>query len=751
MDSTDHGHGAPKAAVPRKPVPTAAAAPPPPSVTKKAARPVAPALACLAGTLLGTLIFSWRWIVSGAPLLLISLLLGEWNGCRVLPWLPLWVIFTTVNFAYAVVAPSWLLTCAFAALCYPAVILSCLFQFKFAAKFARRRSRRLLRHVFFVQDTVGLFDLPALEIDTDSTGLFVVRGLTISLSTLTATAYGIEVGVKLSDDMELAIQTDKVVIKLFRRIEIGDVYANIKGDDEMCFSDIKPWPNSPRDMAKDQFMATGTPILKVAMASSKAASSDVNGRLDGSSDPEVNLKPVKKLSPDDKKARADYDGTIKHILETSTSYLASGMLKRIAEGRELKDLLDNESNLRAAISAHMHDQPTIAHPPRKSIRLTTLSHNKHPKAKLFLHRLPFLYRLILNPISYFHPIFIKSLTSTGSGRWFASLMKKHFFKHYSTSDAEVRRLEGRISAWLADANFAVGLTDMYCTAHVPMDTDFDIDCKFKLADLKAHRTLPEAVNLTQVIHLGGADATFTLPSFLLPHHEHIMPSKLTDFEELQMQQEIEEAKGTPKAVQLQQKLERRQRDETAMKISAHGHLPALFDQQLLNFIAATVKATKVIEVEKGHEAVLLKRRADSIAAESISSDTIVADVITPDNLSAGSAGSKDSKGSKGSDRDTIGSSASTPASPRNSVSQSNFTGRMNQTFKGMNTKIVDGWRKAGINTVNAVANDRWIAKVVGNIMRKLENAQGDVGYSGLITLPLAQYREKAETAPKILP
>ncbi|KAI1339184.1 hypothetical protein F5Y15DRAFT_80944 [Xylariaceae sp. FL0016] len=749
----------PPRVIPRKPVPSTPTTPTSPTTSEKASASTStttstpraskkPAsafalLTWLAVTLLGPLILRWPWIASGTPFLLVSLILGEWHGRRVVQWLPLWAIFTTINFAYVVAASSWLILWAYAALCYPAIILSCLFQFDAAANWARRRARGLLRHVSFVQDTVGLFDLPALEIDTDTTGLFVVRGLTLSLSTLTATAYGIEVGVKLSDDMELAIQTDKVVIKLFRRIEIGDVYANIKGSDEMCFGDIHPWPN-PRDMTKDQFIVSGTPILKAARESSDDAPSDVKGESDGSSDSEVNLQSVKALSPDDENARANYDSAISNITQTSTNYIAKCMLQKIAKAREMSDLLDNDLNLRAAVSAHIHDKPTIAHPPRKSIRLTTLAHNKHPKIKLFLHRLPFLYRLLLNPISYFHPIFIKSLTSTGSGRWFVSLMKKHFFKHYTSSDAEIRRLEGRISAWLADANFAVGLSDLYCTGHVPMDTDFDIECKFKIADLKAHRTLPEAVNLTQVIHLGGADATFTLPSFMLPHHEHLMPTKLTDFEEMRLLNEIEEARGTPKAVQLQQDLKRRQRDETAIKISAHGHLPAMFDQELLNFAAATVKATKVIEVEKGHEALLLKRAETDLR----NSVPIASETIAPDNVSTGSTGST---GSNESDRNTTVSVASAPVSPRSSVSQSNFAGRVNQTFKGMNTKMMDGWRKAGVNTVNVVANDRWIARIIGNIMRKLEKAQGDVGYSGIIALPLAEYRARAEMEPKILP
>ena len=48
-----------------------------------------------------------------------------------------------------------------------------------------------------------------------------------------------DAGLKLADDIELALYADEVVIRLFRRIEIGDVYANIKGGKfEMTFSAI---------------------------------------------------------------------------------------------------------------------------------------------------------------------------------------------------------------------------------------------------------------------------------------------------------------------------------------------------------------------------------------------------------------------------------------------------------------------------------------------------------------------------------
>ncbi|KAL5441317.1 hypothetical protein PMIN06_009407 [Paraphaeosphaeria minitans] len=727
----------------RKPVPTNTIpdAAPPKLQSKSSFAP----LAYLAFTVLAATVLSWRWILSGTPFLASSLAIGEWNGKRVFPWVPMWAIFTVLCVTSMVASTSWVLYWGCAAACYTALSLSCLFQFRFAAKILRRYLKNVLQECHIVQDSISLFDLPALEIDKDTVGLFVVRGLTFSLSTLTATAYGIEVGVKLDDDMELSIQTDKVTVALFRRIQIGDVYANVKGRDEMTFKEVHQFPNE-RDMSMDTLIARDTPLLKAAYASAKKGFSEIQEELgDAVEVPGPDDKLVRKLSPDEEMARIEVDKFTRHILNTSTSHIAQEMLKRTAKERDVDGVLDSNNKLRAAVCAQVHEQPTVMHPPTKSIRLTTLSHNKHPNFKKFLHRLPLLYRLLLNPISYFHPIYIRSVTSAGSGKWFVSLMKDHFFKHYSQSDAEVRRLESRISAWLADANFAVGLTDLFCTAQVPVDTDYDIECKFKIGDLMAHRTLPEAVNLTQVVHLGGADATFVLPSYLLPHHEHLFPPILTDFDVMRMEQEIEEMAGTPQAVRMKKDLERRRKDETCMKIAVHGHLPALFDQQLLNFVAATVKATKVIEVEKGHEELVLKRaetdklemevrRVDSIASESVKSDQA-------------------SMSSNESDTATTGSQASVPASTQSTASNRNTAWKagMAKTFKGMNTKIQDGWRKAGIQTVNVVANDRWIASIVGKIMRKMEKAQGDVGYSGLIAMPMAEYREKAESESKLLP
>ena len=61
---------------------------------------------------------------------------------------------------------------------------------------------------------------------------------------------------------------------------------------------------------------------------------------------------------------------------------------------------------------------------------------------------------------------------------------------------------------------------------------------------------------------------------------------------------VEEADGKPKEIQAQHSLDQAGKDEANVKISVLAPLPACFDQKLLDFIAALVKATKVVEIEK---------------------------------------------------------------------------------------------------------------------------------------------------------
>jgi hypothetical protein len=544
-----------------------------------------------------------------------------------------------------------------------------------------------------------------LEIDTEVEGLFVVRGITLSLSHLSIVAHGVEVGIKLSKDVELSIQVDEVTVRLFRSITIGDVYANVKGGEfEMTFGKLS------RRSTGDSLMVSDTPLLEAAAARGDTTRPDfarTRSRVTSGGYPKdvsakKGLDSLTQISPDDTYQK--YKAALAYIQKTSS---IQESLAEIEKSRpyDTNFAVGNEKSLRAAICSQLHDRPSVPHPPLQSVRVTTLKNLSSPRTRQFMHRLPLLLRLLLNPLSYFHPIKIASITAAGSGKWLQHTLHEHVFKHYGETDSGIRRLERRVSMWLSDANFVLELVDINALANVPLSTKNDITSQLKINDVLAYRTLPKEVNLKEVVRLGGADANVTIPSFLLPHHEHVLPPEPTEEDELRHEEEVEQADGLPKEVQAAKELERAIKDETVVPFSAHAKLPAIFDQELLDFIAALVKAVKIIEMEKDPEV--------QEVAEALEETDIMESPTSP-----------------------------TKRSLRDVALQLNAN--MKKSMKVVN----DGMRRVGID---AVANDRFIAKLVGKITKKLETAQGDLGYSGDIPVPLKPYRDRAESATKLLP
>ena len=161
--------------------------------------------------------FSWarRWLISGAAIESFLVVYGAETGNRIFPDIPLWTFLATFNLIYAICSTSWLLHAMFATFCYLAALFTSIAQFKFAANMARRVLRKLLgQHPHFVRDKLALFNLPALEIDTDVDGLFVIRGVTISLLNLSLVAHGIELG-------RSHLTKSNVACSLFRRSQAG--------------------------------------------------------------------------------------------------------------------------------------------------------------------------------------------------------------------------------------------------------------------------------------------------------------------------------------------------------------------------------------------------------------------------------------------------------------------------------------------------------------------------------------------------
>lgn len=138
------------------------------------------------------LIASWiqGWLTSGCAAESFLLLSGpaeHWSVSR-------YTLLAALNAAHLLASTSWLFHPAFAAICWPLVVVTCIVQYATVSSFARKRFRSWLKYMHFYRDKIAFFYLPSLVIDTDLDGLVTIRGITFSILDLTIELHGIEVG-----------------------------------------------------------------------------------------------------------------------------------------------------------------------------------------------------------------------------------------------------------------------------------------------------------------------------------------------------------------------------------------------------------------------------------------------------------------------------------------------------------------------------------------------------------------------------
>jgi hypothetical protein len=263
-------------------------------------------------------------------------LLGSSKGYRILPFINLWTLLVTLNLVYAVAATSWPTYQILIAGCYASIFFTCLFQFSLTAHFVSAWLGSLFRKVHLFQDKIAVFNIPALEIDIDVDGLMVIRGLTISFLELTIVAHGIEVGIKLSDDMEPAIQTEECTVAFFRKIEIEDVYGNLKwGEFEMTFhklaeNALAAWRrrNGSRSGSAS---SSDAQYRRVATSKVNMTNERTGGSAMQNSSAKSSFESLTRLSFGDELARKEYEETLQWIQETSAVRQCGEYVKLIAQ------------------------------------------------------------------------------------------------------------------------------------------------------------------------------------------------------------------------------------------------------------------------------------------------------------------------------------------------------------------------------------------------------------------------------------
>ncbi|CCG84440.1 protein of unknown function [Taphrina deformans PYCC 5710] len=491
-------------------------------------------------------LYDWsaRWALSGAPLLCFVLLSGRLGWLSKSPKLLLWTLFN-VNAAYALLSTSWLFYDFYVVTSYPTIFVLAILSSKRLQKLVRKTLGFLLSGFNFNEDKLAFFDLPAIDIDDgDVPCLLVIRGFTFSLSTMTFVVHGVEVGVKLNDDIELAIQTDRFTWRLFREISIGDVYGSVKSSFQ---PDNRPHQDNYQDNRKaEEDMTDGRRPKTTRDLSQIEAQGDI-----------------------DQVAKERYESRLRHIQETNTVVKARG---------EIGSRITDDNKIKAAIGATIFPDTSVPNPPRQQIKSSYLNSLIPGWIMAIIKGVPVLLRLFLNPMSYNHPVHFDSIVLTGSGEYINKVLDTQFFKYYPDVNKEIRKLHGEVKEFLANGNFSLILPNILGLASVPMLTQYDIVTFVKAprvlllrSNRDESRAEPDVLSVDEVAEITGLASTFTIPSYLLPNHEHLIPPPPEDASE---------------------------DDVAAVKMSIIGSLPGKFHPDMVDFAINVVKASQVLSLHK---------------------------------------------------------------------------------------------------------------------------------------------------------
>lgn len=189
------------------------------------------------------------------------------------------------------------------------------------------------------------------------------------------------------------MHVDEVTIPLFRSINVGHVYSNVKGgNSEMTFNDIG---ENGIEADDDSIFQANTALLRAATAGSEGfkdrpklreALTGVSWMTDSSA--KQVFESVTTLSPDDQEAEKQYLDVLEEIRTSSAIFQSQQrVIQCVKLGQDGSLQVENANDLRAATCAELQEVPSVVHPPLRSVRVTTLQGLTPPAVRRFLVRI----------------------------------------------------------------------------------------------------------------------------------------------------------------------------------------------------------------------------------------------------------------------------------------------------------------------------------------------------------------------------
>ncbi|KAF3294398.1 hypothetical protein TWF132_003387 [Orbilia oligospora] len=678
--------------------------------------------------------WSKRWWISGVPLLCFLILYGasisklpNTHPTQRLPYV------VGILIVYLIFSTSWLAHYALTIITWPVVAILATANFTFLQTVVRRSMRRLGRDMHYFQNKIACFDLPALDIDVRANGMMVIEGLTFTVSTFTLEAHSIEVVLKVDDGLEVCLRAEKAIARLGRCVEIGDVYVALK-------TEMDTGPGSVFAIRRSNTFDT----LKESKRPEQLRPKSLGDTIEKVKD----VTDTHYLDEDESYAIQEYSRRLNHIHENTAIHAAR---KRLLTSTDDKYSRLTIKEKKAMIASELQTAASITHPPTWSIAVSQLKARTPAWIHEFNNRFPVFQLTMLNVIAHLHPVKCNGVIGNLTGLFASGMLEQAVFKHYKNENKEISKLASRVQTWLETGNFVVQVSKINGVAQVPSTVSYDILASIKTSTVQIFKVLvapeisdplldgddaisvesavsnmsnssgksrvsftikdkvglkqEEDKGISEVARITGLSGTVEVPSLLLPHHEYLFPpppaskgsygrvlakveEDVTVFGEEDDRLEgdflVDDFDGRKTAAGV---ADSEEKDEVYVIATVLASLPAQFNSTTLHFATALLKASKLIEIEKG------------------------VPFLGKDNLNGIDGGEEDEGG--------------TSATPTRSRSLSKMGTKINKVMK---------------RTVTGAVDDAWIARLLGRLVGKVENLKGEVGYKMPIAVDLGPRR-----------
>ncbi|KAF3922739.1 hypothetical protein ABW21_db0207518 [Orbilia brochopaga] len=683
--------------------------------------------------------WSTRWFLSGIPLLCFLILIGA-QPSDLLDTAPSQRLphVAVVILVHLILSTSWLAYYLLAILTWPVVVVLSIANSVILQGLFRRFIKRIGRDLHYFQDKIACFDLPALDIDVHILGMMVIEGATFTLSTLTIEAHSIEVALKVDDGLEICFRTEKAVARLGRSVEIGDVYITLK-------TEMDTGPGSTfatrRCNTVDMMGEIGRQPEHLHPRSLGDAIEQVKDVTDTQfldEDEEAAIQAYRA------RVQHIHDNTTIHttrkrlICSTGEKYnkfTAKEKKAMLASALQTATSITHPPTWSIAVSHLKARTPAWLHefnnrfPLAQRTLLNIIAHLHPVKCNAVIGNITgrFASGMLERAVFKHYKAENREISKLAS-RVQTWLETGNFVVQFSkiNGEAQVPTIRGYdIVAAIKTSTVQVFKVLVSSETTDPLLDDDDavsVDSAASVASShsgksgvsvtikdKAGIKLEEDKGISEVARINGVSTRVEVPSLLLPHHEYLFPpppgidkkgkgsprglekvaSDLAvhphEDDRLEDDDLSDDFDGRHAAALPCENGERR--DEVVVLATILASLPAQFNSTILHFATALLKASKLIEIEKGVNG-------------------------APPSLSL----------------DEEDSESPFPRS---------------RSLSRMGTKISASMKR----TVTGAVDDAWIARLVGRLMGKIEGLKGEIGYKMPISVDLHP-RRKVGLGPK---